>query len=148
MPSNSSLDFQRFLETAFSFQDSLFLVICYISLRHTSPVLHVNLQQYILDSCKLISPIRLIETPSSFFSFLCWPQLTSWVKSRLPCCLPACVHMVCRTWMQQTTSQSCCFLLPLSLFFFFPPLLSVETIKDQKSFLIKFTQLLLLQMKL
>lgn len=140
----SSLDLQHFLEAVFSFQDCWFWLICHISPRHTSPVLCVNLQQHILDSCKLRhppAPIRLIETPSSFFSFLCWPQLTSAVKSCLPCCLPACVHMVCRTWMHQTTSQHCCFLLPV----FF--ILSVETIKGRKPLLIKFTQLLSLQMK-
>lgn len=74
MLSNSSSDFQHFLEAAFSFQDCWFWLICHISLRHTSPVLCVNLQQRILDSCKLRhppAPIRLIETPSSFFSFLC-----------------------------------------------------------------------------
>lgn len=144
MLSNSSLELQHFLEAAFSFQDCWFWLICHISLRHTSPVLCVNLQQHILDSCKFRhppAPIRLTETPSSFFSFLCWPQLTSAVKSCLPHCLPACVHMVCRTWMHQTTSQYCCFLLPV----FF--ILSVETIKDQKPLLIKFTQLLSLQMK-
>lgn len=74
MLSNSSSDLQHFLEAAFSFQNCWFWLICHISPRHTSPALCVNLQQHILDSCKLRhppAPIRLRETPSSFFSFLC-----------------------------------------------------------------------------